>query len=490
MKGIEEGTGLMLKEAGNSVSVITDAYTVLNKELTMALYALLPAGCVLADEEALKRASRDETEDLIFLPEVVVRPETVEHVQAVMRFAYTHRIAVTARGAGTGLSGSALPVHGGIVLTTERLNRILDIDLANHQATVEPGVVVESLQNACAEHGLLYPVDPASKGSCTIGGNVAQSSGGPRAVKYGTTRENVINLQVVLANGEMIWTGANVLKYATGYNLTQLMIGSEGTLGVVTKVVVKLRPLPLHTLVLLVPFFEARQACDAVSTLFMAGLNPSCLEFMERDAIDAAIDYTGSKMKIEEGIKAHLLIELDGQEPATLEQEATLFYEVLEAKGYTIGQILLGQTDAQKAELWHLRRQVAYAVKHTSIFKEEDTVVPRAALPDLLVGVKAIGSRYGFRSICYGHAGDGNLHVNILKGDLDEQAWKERIGVGIRELFQLVVSLGGTISGEHGIGLVQRPYLDIALSQTHIGLLKGIKTAFDPTGILNPGKIF
>ena len=443
---------------------------------------------VSADAETLFAYSQDATEDLSFLPDVVVKPAAAAEISRILQYCHENRIPVTVRGAGTGLSGSALPIQKGVILSTERLNRILDIDERNHQATAEPGVITEVFQQAVIAKGLYYPVDPSSKGSCTLGGNLALSSGGPRAVKYGTTRENVLNLEVVLPTGEIIQTGANVLKYSTGYNLTQLMIGSEGTLGVITKAVFKLRPYPQHDLVMLVPFASAEQACQAVSAIFMAGITPSCLEFMERDAIDRAIAYTGSTMQVQAHIQAHLLIEVDGNDPDRLLLEAEKIYEVLQQ--YETGEILLGDSQKQKEELWMLRRKVAYAVRHTSVYKEEDTVVPRACLPELLRGVKAIGRKYGFESVCYGHAGDGNLHVNILKGNLSDQAWNENITPGIRALFELVVSLGGTISGEHGIGFVQRPYIGIALPEINLALMRGIKKVFDPHNILNPGKIF
>lgn len=458
------------------------------ESLTDAMKNIVGNDFVFSDDETLSIFSRDETEDLSFLPDIVVKPLNAIEISKILSYCNENFIPLTVRGAGTGLSGSALPVNKGISLSTERLNKIISIDEKNYQATVEPGVITEVFQNAVKEKGLFYPVDPSSKGSCTLGGNLALSSGGPRAVKYGTTRENVLNLEVVLANGEIIWTGANVIKYSTGYNLTQLMVGSEGTLGIITKAVFKLRPFPKNNLVLLIPFASAEQACEAVSAIFMAGIVPSCLEFMERDAIDWAIDYLGSSMVVEKNIQAHLLIEIDGNEMEELYKEAEKIYEVLEK--YEIGEVLIGESEKQKDELWLLRRKVPYAVRHNSVYKEEDTVVPRAHLPQLLKGIKEIGLKYGFKSVCYGHAGDGNLHVNIIKGNLNDEEWNIKLPKGIKELFHLVVKLGGTISGEHGIGYVQKPYIHIALSQINIELMRGIKKVFDPNGILNPGKIF
>lgn len=431
---------------------------------------------------------RDHTEDLHFAPDVVVRPANAEEIGAIVRLCHQNRIPVTPRGAGTGLSGGALPVHHGVVLSTERLNRILEIDERNLQATVEPGVVNEAFQNAVKEVGLFYPPDPASKGSCSLGGNLAHSSGGPKAVKYGTTRDYVLNLQVVLPTGEIIWTAANTLKNSTGYNLTQLMIGAEGTLGIITKVVFRLLPYPQHNILMLVPFRQEEQAAEAVSAVFRAGIIPSGMEFMEREAIAWSSDYLNIPLTLPEDIRAHLLIELDGQDLDQLYKEAEAVYAVLER--YDVDEILLADNATQKDELWKIRRNIGNSVRYNSVYKEEDTVVPRAELPTLLKGVKEIGARYGFKSVCYGHAGDGNLHVNIIRGDLTDEQWQVGLRQPITEIFELCVKLGGTISGEHGIGLVQKGYIGIALKEANLNLMRGIKQVFDPHGIMNPGKIF
>jgi glycolate oxidase len=406
-----------------------------------------------------------------------------------MKICNCHHIPVTPRGGGTGLSGGALPHHGGVVLSTERLNTILEIDERNLQVITEPGVITEVLQDAVKEKKLFYPPDPSSRGTSFIGGNVAENSGGPKAVKYGVVKDYVLNLEMVLPTGEIIWTGANVLKNATGYNLTQLVVGSEGTLGIVTKIVLRLIPLPQHDLLMLVPFSSAEKACAAVSAIFQAGFTPSGLEFMERDALEFVSKYMQSSVvKIEEGVQAHLLIEVDGNHPDLLMQEMEAISNLMTE--FDCGEILFAEDAQQKAELWKLRRRVGEAVKAHSIYKEEDTVVPRAELPILLKGVKAIGARYGFHSVCYGHAGDGNLHINIIKGALSEEEWNGSLKQGIREIFELVKSLGGTISGEHGIGLVQKEYLDIVFNESTMRLMREIKKIFDPNNILNAGKIF
>ena len=449
---------------------------------------LLGERCLI-DSDNLSKYGHDETEDLVFLPEIVLKPETAEEVSIIMKYAFENSIVVTPSGARTGLSGGSLPIHKGIALPMERFNKILKIDEKNHQVTTEPGVITEVLQNAVKEKGLFYPPDPASKGSCFIGGNISENSGGPKAVKYGETKDYVLNLEIVLPNGEIIWTGANVLKNSTGYNLTQLIVGSEGTLAIITKIVLRLIPHPTTNLLMLVPFFDAEKACEAVAAIFRAGITPSGLEFMERDALIYTQKFINDdSIQIGENHAAHLLIEVDGFDAEILMQECEKIMTVLE--DFETDEVLFAESQAQKDNLWQLRRKAAEAVKSQSIYKEEDTVVPRFELPQLLHHVKRIGNEYGFQSVCYGHAGDGNLHINILKGDLTDDQWDNELPKAIRELFTEVIKLGGTISGEHGIGLVQKPYMDIAFNEVGLNLMRDIKKVFDPKGILNPGKIF
>ncbi|MFN9325313.1 MAG: FAD-binding oxidoreductase, partial [Flavobacteriales bacterium] len=353
---------------------------------------------------------------------------------------------------------------------------------------VQPGVITQVLQEAVASKGLYYPPDPSSRGSCTIGGNLAENAGGPRAVKYGVTRDFVLNLEVVLPDGEVVWTGANTLKNATGYDLTRLVVGSEGTLGIITKAVLRLVPLPKETRLMLVPFASAIKACEAVSATFRAGIIPSTLEFMERDAITWTMRFTeGLPTQLSAEPGAYLLIEVDGDHGDLLMRDCETILGVMEA--HECGEVLFAETTPEKDALWRMRRSVPVSVKAHSVYKEEDTVVPRFELPRLLQGVKAIGARHGFSSVCYGHAGDGNLHVNIIKGDLSDAFWEHELPKAIREIFELTVSLGGTISGEHGIGLVQRPYMDIAFNPRQLALMRAVKQAFDPKGIMNPGKV-
>lgn len=464
------------------------------QEFLLYITELLPENSIFTDSENLTKYGHDETENLQFPPQVVIKPRDTNEVSIILKTCNKFQIPVTPIGAQTGLSGGALCVNKGVGLSMERLNKIIEIDQKNLQITVEPAVITQVLQEEVEKLGLFYPPDPASRGTCFIGGNLAENSGGPRAVKYGVTKDWVLNLEIVLPSGEIIWTGANTLKNSTGYNLTQLMVGSEGTLGVITKAVLRLIPKPKSNFLMLVEFDSSENACKAVSSIFRAGITPSAMEFMERDALELAIDFLGeSTIEIKDGIAAHLLIEVDGNYPETLMLDCEIIMETLEK--HQSGEIWFADDEAQKNNLWKLRRCVGEAVKAFSIYKEEDTVVPRYELPKLLAGVKSIGDKYGFRSVCYGHAGDGNLHINILKGDpkaggMDDDAWNNSLSKAIREIFELTVGLGGTLSGEHGIGWVQKNYMDIVFNNTQLELMKNIKSIFDPNGIMNPRKMF
>ncbi len=449
---------------------------------------IIGSAYVYTDLEQLQLHGKDHTEDLLFIPEIVLKPANTEEVSKILAYCNQHTIPVTARGAGTGLSGGALPIKGGVTLSMERFNKINYIDEKNFQVSVQPGVINEVLQQAVKEKGLFYPPDPASKGSCFLGGNVSLSSGGPRALKYGTTRDYVLNLEVVLANGDVSTTGANTLKYATGYNLTHLMIGSEGTLGIVTNMVLKLIPAPKNNLLLLASFTSPEQACKAVNAIFLAGCNPSACEFVEPEGFRLAADMLQISFDIPAAVKAYLLIEVDGNEMDNLMKECEVISEAL----YDLEaiDILFAESADQKEYFWKLRRSIGEATKYNNTYKEEDTVVPRGTLPELFNGVKEIGLKYGFRTVCYGHAGDGNLHVNILKDKLSDEFWNTTLDNAIVEIFTLCKNLGGTISGEHGIGLVQQKFMNVVMPSTNLALMKSIKLAFDPNQILNPGKVY
>lgn len=470
------------------------AFAEVDRSIISQFEAIVGKEHVITDPEKRHAYAHDETEDYSFLPDVVLKPGSTDEVSRIMKLCYEHTLVVTPRGGGTGLSGGALPIHKGVVLSLERFNRILNIDELNLQATVEPGVITEVFQNAVKEKGLFYPPDPASRGSCFIGGNIAENSGGPKAVKYGVTRDYVLNLEVVLPHGEVIWTGANVLKNSTGYNLTQLMCGSEGTLGIITKIVFKLRGYPHKNVLLLAPFVTNEEACRAIAAIFTAGITPSGMEFFEREAAMKTIDYCekiyAAKVTtpFPENMDAYLLCELDGNDDEVLMRDAERVMNVVEK--FQCGEVLFAETSAQKEELWKIRKNISPAVNAYSLTKSEDVVVPRANLPRLITGIKEIGKRYGFNSVCFGHLGDGNLHVNVLKEQISDEDWNTKVVDGIGEIFKLSVSLGGTLSGEHGIGIAKKPYMPVAMKEANLELMRGIKKAFDPKGILNPGKIF
>jgi glycolate oxidase len=470
------------------------AYNKVTEQVAGQLEAVVGKAYTVRAEEERMEYGHDKTEDYAFLPELVLKPRTPEEISDILRICNDQKIPVTPRGAGTGLSGGALPVKQGVVISMERFNSILGIDTLNLQATVEPGVITEVFQSAVKEKGLFYPPDPASRGSCFLGGNLANNSGGPKAVKYGVTRDYVLNMEVVLPTGEIIWTAANVLKNSTGYNLTQLMCGSEGTLGIITKIVFKLRGYPQKNVLLLIPFATNEEACKAVAEIFVAGINPSGLEFFEREAALKTVDYCAKVLSspvtttFPQGMDAYLLCELDGNDEEVLMRDAERVTEVVER--FNIGEVLFAESAAQKDELWKVRKNISPAVNWYTLTKSDDVVVPRGQLPRLIKGIKEIGVRYGFNTVCFGHLGDGNLHVNILRENLSEEYWHREVNEGIAEIFKLTVSLGGTLSGEHGIGLSKRPYMPIAMRETNLELMRGIKRVFDPNGILNPGKIF
>jgi glycolate oxidase len=456
-------------------------------EIIEELASIVGREHVLTDREALLKYASDETEDFVFPPDAVVLPASTEEVSAVMRVAWDRSLPVTPRAGGTGLSGGALPIHRGIVLGSERMNRILEIDTGNLMAVVEPGVITQELQEAVEKLGLYYPPDPASRGSCRLGGNLAECAGGPHAVKYGVTKDYVLGIEAVLADGTVIRHGGKLLKNSTGFNLTQLIVGSEGTLAVITKIFLRLVPLPRRRTLLLIPFGALEAAARTVPAIMNAGIVPSVLEFMERDAVKIAEKHLGVAVPNSDAA-AQLIVEIDGDDDAAIQRSAEQICSIALEQGAL--DVLLADSSERQNEIWKMRRATGEAVKSVSVYKEEDTVVPRYNLVPLLIGVKDIARRHGITTVCYGHAGDGNLHVNILKGGMSDEEWAGNLDPAIREIFELTVSLGGTISGEHGIGYSQKRYLAIAFSDEEIALMRRIKAAFDPKGILNPGKIF
>jgi glycolate oxidase len=463
-------------------------YRPVTPEIVAALREIAGPEAVLTSPEALEAYSHDETVGLQAAPEVVVRVTSAQQVAEVMRLAQRERVPITPRGAGYGLSGGAVPLYGGIVLSLERMDRILEIDRENLMVTVEPGVITGEIHRAVEAEGLFYPPDPASLDSCSIGGNIAEGAGGPRAVKYGTTRDYVCGLEAVLPSGEIITCGGKLVKDVTGYNLIQLLIGSEGTLAVVTKIVLRLVPLPRLQVDLLVPFDDFQMAADTVSDIIAHRLLPTTMEFMEQDSV-LAVERLLEKEVPYHDAAAHLLIQLDGNTQAAVDADMELVGDICLAHGAQ--DVLVAQDRPTRDRLWEARRMIIDALNAESpVNHMEDVVVPRARIHLLLRGMKEISRRHGVRIVSFGHAGDGNVHVNVLKDDLDGERWAALVPRVTEETYRLALSLEGTITGEHGVGATRRQYLSLALDEVQITLMRQIRALFDPNQILNPGKIF
>ncbi|HIP97196.1 MAG TPA: FAD-binding protein [Anaerolineae bacterium] len=463
-------------------------YKKVDAEIVERLRQIVGADNVLTDAHDMEPYSHDEVVGLRADPEVVVRATSTEQVSQIFQLAQREQIPVTPRGAGMGLSGGAVPVCGGIILSLEKMNRILEIDKENLMVTVEPGVITGDLHQAVEAEGLFYPPDPASLDSCSIGGNIAEDAGGPRAVKYGVTRDYVCGLEAVLPSGEVITCGGKLVKNVTGYNLIQLLIGSEGTLAVVTRIILRLLPLPRLRVDLLVPFNDFQAAADTVSEIIAQRIVPTTIEFMERDIVLACERYIGKEVPFHEAA-AHLLIQLDGNHRQAIDADYNRVADICLENGALDVLVALGPRDRDR--LWEARRAIVDALKKESpINHMEDVVVPRAEIPALLKSIREIAERYAVRIVSFGHAGDGNVHVNVLKDDLPDERWQEIIPPLVEEIYRLTLSLGGMITGEHGIGATRRQYLPLALDRAQIEVMERIRAAFDPNRILNPAKIF
>lgn len=463
-------------------------YNKVDTAIVKALQEIVGGRNVLVDAEALEPYTHDEVVGLRADPEVVVRVTSVEQVADIFKLAQRERIPVTPRGAGYGLSGGAVPVQGGIVLSTEKMNRILEIDKENLMATVEPGVITGDLHRAVEEEGLFYPPDPASLDSCTIGGNIAEGAGGPRAVKYGVTKDYACGLEAVLPSGEIVHLGGKRVKDVTGYNLIQLLIGSEGTLAVVTKIILRLLPLPRYCVDLLVPFDDFSSAAQTVSDIIERRIVPATIEFMEQDSLLAVERLLGKELPFREAA-AQLLIQIDGNHQQALDAEYEAVAELCLDNGAI--DVLVAKDPRTRDRLWEARRLIIDALNNESPMNHmEDVVVPRAQLPALLKGIQEIAERLGVRIVSFGHAGDGNVHVNVMQDALREERWQEIMPQASEVLYRLAISLGGTITGEHGIGVTRRRYLPLALDEAQIAIMRRIRQVFDPNHILNPGKIF
>ena len=419
--------------------------------------------------------------------DVVVFPANTREVSEVARLCNAERIPIVPRGAGTGYTGGAVPLHGGVVLSLERMNRILDIDEANLVAVVEPNVITGELQKAVERVGLFYPPDPASLNQSVIGGNVAECAGGPRAFKYGTTKHYVLGLEAVLPTGEVIETGGKVVKNVVGYDLTHLLVGSEGTLAIITKIILRLIPKPPVQATLRASFEGVDAAVAAVSAIIKARVVPAALELIDRESLDAVARYLNVRSLAPEGTGAILLIEVDGV-PSAVDEEAKRVERACRETGST--EVLRARDEAERAELWRVRREISLSLKMVAPLKfNHDVVVPKGRIPELFALVHRVREEFRLRIPLFGHAGDGNIHVNIMV-DPQDAAEVARAHDAEHVLFAGVVALEGSISGEHGIGFSKAPFVPLELSPDEIALMKRVKQAFDPNGILNPGKIF
>jgi glycolate oxidase len=459
---------------------------VIATDLLDALAACVGAAHVRTDTEsrttygtdALKRGAPADA---------VVLPGSTREVAAVVRACAERRIPIVPRGGGTGYTGGSVPTHGGVVVSLERMNRILEIDEINLVAVVEPNVVTGDLQDAVERVGLFYPPDPASLRQSVIGGNVAECAGGPRAFKYGTTKRYVLGLEAVLPTGETIRTGGKAVKNVVGYDLTQLLVGSEGTLAIITQIILRLVPKPPKQATLRATFPDVESSVAAVTNIIRARVVPAALELIDGDSLEAVARNLNVRSLAPEGTAALLLLEVDGIEEA-IEEEAARVEQACRAAGAT--EVLRARDEQERQELWRVRRELSLSLKMIASLKfNHDVVVPKGRIPELFTLVRAIRERFGLRIPCFGHAGDGNIHVNIMV-DKDDTAAIARAHEAEEMLFAGVVALEGSISGEHGIGFAKARFLPIELSDEEIALMKRVKKAFDPHGLLNPGKIF
>ncbi len=456
----------------------------LEKRIIDELKKIVGAENVATERQDLICYGYDATQ-MEFLPDVIVHPASAAEVSRVLRLANAEKIPIFPRGAGSGFSGGALPKGGGIVVVTTRMNRIIRIDSDNLVAEVEPGVVTEQFQQAVEKLGLFYPPDPASLKFSTLGGNVAENAGGPRAVKYGVTRDFVMGLEVVLPSGEIIRTGGETYKGVVGYDLTRLLVGSEGTLGIITRIIFKLLPYPDAKKTMLAVFDAIDGAAQAVSTIIRGKIIPTTLEFMDHATIQC-VERRFSLGLPAEG-RAVLLIEVDGDREL-IEKQAGKIHELIKPLGLV--QFRVAQDAAESEQLWKVRRLVSPSLRDVNPDKyNEDIVVPRSKVPEVIRRIERISQNYGIPIVNFGHAGDGNLHVNVMI-DKELPGMEEKAHGAIKEIFQAALDLGGTMSGEHGVGLSKAPYIPLELSPVQIATMQAIKKALDPNNILNPGKMF
>lgn len=459
------------------------------KEVTEAdinkLEEILDESRVTRKEDVLEDYSHDEMGEFEAYPDVMVEPETTEEVSAIMKYAYENNIPVTPRGTGTGLVGGAVPMEGGILLLTTKMDEVIEFDEDNLMARVQSGVVLLNFAEMANDRGFMYAPDPGAK-SATLGGNALTNAGGMRAMKYGVTRENVMGMQIVLPDGEVIETGGKVVKNSSGYSLQDLMIGSEGTLGLVTELTVKLFPKPEKQLTLLMPFDSLDQAIDTVPAILQAKILPAGMEFMEREVLLAATDYLGKDFPETEA-PAYLLLQFYGNDKEELEKQYERAAHV--ALDHDAYDVYIANTDERQDIIWDTRGALLEALEAMSELDECDVVVPRDRVADFVKFTHEMEEKHDIKIRNFGHAGDGNLHVYTLKEDMDDQSWKEKNTAVMDELYEKAREFKGQVSGEHGIAYAKKKYLKEAVGERQMELMKGIKKVFDPKGILNPGKI-
>ena len=453
----------------------------------LAYFEKLMPGRVYSGEAISTDYDHDEmTEYGHYMPEAVLQAMTAQEVSEVLRYCNEKEIAVTPRGAGTGLCGGCVAIHGGVVLSTEKMKKVLEVDTRNMTATVEPGVLLMEFPKSLEGTGLFYPPDPGEK-TATMGGNAMTNAGGMRAVRYGVTRDYVLGLQVVLADGSIVEMGGKNVKTSSGYSLIDLMIGSEGTLGVMTRMTVKLIPEPKVNLSLLMPFDDLKACISAVPEVIASGCEPTAVEFMEREVLSCAETYLGKQFP-DTSADAYLLVRLDGTSAQALKPAMDELTELALKLGAK--DVLLADTDERKESIWSARGAFLEAIKgSTSAMDECDVVVPRDRIADFVQKTHDISRELDVRINSFGHAGDGNLHVYVCRDGLDEAQWKSRVEKSMEMMYEAARGMGGDVSGEHGIGHAKKPFLTQSVGEVQMNLMRGVKAAFDPKGILNPGKV-
>ncbi len=455
------------------------------------LRGILGAGNVIFDRERMEAYSHDETSAAEYghMPEAVVTPVSTAQVAEVVRLANRRRIPITPRGAGSGLSGGAIPVFGGIVVSLEKMNRVLEIDYANMTMTVETGIVTNEINNLVKDRGFFYAGYPMSLETCFLGGNIAENAGGGKAVKYGVTSRYILGIELVTPKGDVVWLGGKLAKDVTGYDLTHLVVGSEGTLGIVTTAIIRLIGLPKAKSDLLALFRTPAEAIACVPAIIAKGTVPVGIEFMDKLSVQTSCRYLNESLPYE-GCGAMLLIEMDGSEPAQVDLDAEKVGDLCVEMGAL--EVYMADNRTTQERVWSVRRNIAEAFKvYCPIQSLEDIVVPPASIPEVIPELDRIASKFGISIPCYGHAGDGNLHATLVKDPaMALEDWKRVEPLALEELYAAVAKLGGKISGEHGIGLKRKKYMAEFMSPVELGLIKAIKRAWDPEGIMNPGKLF